>query len=351
MPPTPKTSETHPIQVDFIPRNVLNLPGRLGLTFAPGKRDPQGRSGPWERDPDRDLWRLRHECTVELLVLLLERGEYGVDEYRRLGIANLPERTRAHGIEVLLFPIPDGSVPPSVVQLIGLTERIICELRAERTVILACRRGRGRSGMVASACLVALGASVPEALNDIRDLRSGAVGSAKQESFLTDFDKIWRDRAILRASPTEITDPFDSCETTPPRRLSAPRVARTGEAPLSYTGAANVVFLGIAAGAMAAGVTDPAPLRAGDTFHIMPDTLLSIGRDAKNDIVIASGQLSRFHVTLQFVPAEPGRLIVTDLASRNGTWAKGERRAVHFLTTGEEIELARAFRFRFESVN
>lgn len=30
-----RTSETHPIYVDFVPEEHTNLPGRLGMTFAP----------------------------------------------------------------------------------------------------------------------------------------------------------------------------------------------------------------------------------------------------------------------------------------------------------------------------
>jgi hypothetical protein len=32
-----RTSLTHPIRVDFVVSEKLTFPGRLGLTFAPGK--------------------------------------------------------------------------------------------------------------------------------------------------------------------------------------------------------------------------------------------------------------------------------------------------------------------------
>ena len=42
------TSETNPIQVDFLPDDEVRTPGRLGMTFAPGMRTA-GMRGRWER--------------------------------------------------------------------------------------------------------------------------------------------------------------------------------------------------------------------------------------------------------------------------------------------------------------
>ena len=33
-----QTSTTDPIRVDFVPADVTGLPGRIGMTFAPGKK-------------------------------------------------------------------------------------------------------------------------------------------------------------------------------------------------------------------------------------------------------------------------------------------------------------------------
>ena len=70
-----KTSESHPIRVDFLPQQALELPGRLGLTFAPGKKTDE-TDGRWERDLETDLQRLRDEYGVEALVSLMEHNEY-----------------------------------------------------------------------------------------------------------------------------------------------------------------------------------------------------------------------------------------------------------------------------------
>lgn len=47
-----RDSHDHPIRVDFLYSDVLNLPGRLGMTILPGVKDP----GP--RNRELDLTRL-----------------------------------------------------------------------------------------------------------------------------------------------------------------------------------------------------------------------------------------------------------------------------------------------------
>ena len=141
-----RTSETDPIRVDFLAPADVGLPGRIGLTFAPGKKD---RFGPWDRDLDADLQRLREHYKVDRLVSLMQAHEYDM-----LQIANLVERARAHGIAVRRFPIRDVSAPPAraMTRFIRMIEAIVDDVRAGRTVVIHCRGGAGadrsRSGFV-----------------------------------------------------------------------------------------------------------------------------------------------------------------------------------------------------------
>jgi len=63
----PRTSATDPLRVDFVAADVLRLQGRLGMTFAPGKH-----GGPWRRDLDADVARLRDHYRTDLLLCLVE---------------------------------------------------------------------------------------------------------------------------------------------------------------------------------------------------------------------------------------------------------------------------------------
>jgi protein-tyrosine phosphatase len=169
-----KTSESDPIRVDFLPPETLELPGRLGITFAPGKKI----EGQWERDLETDLRRLREEYHAEVLVSLMEHTEYP-----DLGIPELFRKAKDLGIEVLHLPIPDGSVPlePESDDYEALIEDVVKRLKEGQTVVVHCRGGQGRSGLVAASVLVALGHPAVKALEVVRRTRKGAVETPEQE--------------------------------------------------------------------------------------------------------------------------------------------------------------------------
>jgi hypothetical protein len=342
-----RTSATDPLRVDFLPEQSVGLPGRIGLTFAPGKKDPHAPSGPWDRDLDADLDRLRHHFGCARLVTLLERGEFAVDELALLGIHDLPARARLHGIELDWVAIPDGGVPASLEQLVALVGRIVAAARAGHIVVIHCRAGLGRTGLVAAACLCALGASVTEALATIRATRPGAVEHAAQERCVRAFDELWRRRALARArAKGDVLDVGESLVG----ELDGARVSRPGLVPLSERGAAALVYLGLDLGARSARVPEGAPLREGDCFRVLPGRALWLGRDPGCEVYIASGQLSRLHALCAFAASLEGRLLVADAGSRNGVWVGDKSVRARLLRTGEEFALARAYRFRFDSV-
>ena len=96
------TSETHPIRVDFLERTEYPFLNRLGLTFAPGKKQLGAASGNWDRDLKSDCSRLRHHYQTDTLVSLVEESELTT-----LGIADLEHECRAQGIELIRFPLKD----------------------------------------------------------------------------------------------------------------------------------------------------------------------------------------------------------------------------------------------------
>ena len=173
-----RTSDTHPIRVDFLTQGDLDLPGRLGLTFAPGKKDYEWL---WDRDLDVDLRRLREHYRVECLVSLMEAPEYAA-----LRVAGLVERAATYGLTRRWFPIRDADAPParSMRRFLNLIQCVIEDVRAGRTVVVYCRGGMGRSGLVAASCLVARGCAATEAIRRVRLARPGAVDVAAQERWV-----------------------------------------------------------------------------------------------------------------------------------------------------------------------
>jgi hypothetical protein len=77
-----RTSVSDPLLVSFI--EGLSLPGRLGLTMAPGKKGSSYYGSPWDRDLDVDLERLTFQkrSTVQESALVGGRFEGAVQEAR-----------------------------------------------------------------------------------------------------------------------------------------------------------------------------------------------------------------------------------------------------------------------------
>ncbi|HTP25702.1 MAG TPA: cyclin-dependent kinase inhibitor 3 family protein [Anaeromyxobacteraceae bacterium] len=181
-----RTSQTDPIRVDFLPQNTHGLPGRLGMTFAPGKRW-RGAYSTWDRDLGADLERLRDEYHTDVLLTLLEQSEM-----RMARIPNLGDATHRAGLRWISFPITDVSVPADLEATIALVRSLIEELAAARTVVVHCMGGLGRAGTITSCCLAGRGVGAERAIASVRSVRPGAVQTESQEAFVHRFAEVFR---------------------------------------------------------------------------------------------------------------------------------------------------------------
>jgi predicted protein tyrosine phosphatase len=191
------TSDTSPIRVDFLPAEATRLPGRLGMTLAPGKVGG-GESGSWSRDLAQDLSRLREVYDAKHLVTLMEADELGA-----YGIGDLLERARAVGLAVLHAPIPDGGTPPSPHATVGLVGRIVGALARGDTVVVHCLGGLGRTGTIAACTLVGLGHGPDDAIARVRSARPRTVETPSQARFVVEFAAVARGRFGHAPSPAE----------------------------------------------------------------------------------------------------------------------------------------------------
>jgi rhodanese-related sulfurtransferase len=148
-----RTSETDPIQADFIPEDEVQTPGRLGMTFAPGMRTT-GMRGRWERDLSADLRALEEEHETDVLVSLMEDHEY-----RGYQISGLLEQDNIGNIEILRFAIEDMGVPQEAESegFEAFVQDVVQRMERGQNVVVHCRGGLGRTGTLAACVLVALG--------------------------------------------------------------------------------------------------------------------------------------------------------------------------------------------------
>lgn len=202
----PRTSSSDPIRVDYLPVSALPLPGRLGLTLAPGKHAP-GAHGSWARELDVDLDRLLAVYATAHLVSLAEDAELA-----RLRVPSLAAAAHARGLVLTRFPIPDGGVP-DLARTVELVASILDGARTPANAVLHCGDGLGRAGTIAACTLAAAGHAPRDALRIVRAARPGAVETAEQERFVVSFAEAW-----IRAIAARVVAPV----RLGPRRPGAP---------------------------------------------------------------------------------------------------------------------------------
>lgn len=173
----PLTSLTHPLRIA-----ELDTPGggRIGMTFCPGKRDPAARTGPWERDLELDL-RSILDWRASVVVTLLETHEFAL-----LGVPDLGERIEAFGMRWLHLPIRDVSIPDAAFEAAweDAGERLRSRLGSGGRILVHCRGGLGRTGLVAARLLIEQGETPTVALARVRATRPGAVETTVQAMYV-----------------------------------------------------------------------------------------------------------------------------------------------------------------------
>ena len=166
--PNPKTSETHPLRIAGV--RTGDGQGRIGITLCPGKTDPNGLTGAWERDLGADLNVIRDWGATAVLTLITD------EEIRRLKVGGLERGVLDRHMEWWHLPILDGSTPgPDFEEVWTVAgEAIRDRLRLGFDVLVHCKGGLGRAGTVAARLLVELGTPPRAAIDDVRSARGDA---------------------------------------------------------------------------------------------------------------------------------------------------------------------------------
>jgi len=142
---------------------------------------PRPRGGEW-LDDEMKGWR---RAGIDLVVSLLEPAEaedLGLDEERKYCDAN--------GMEFYTLPIVDRSVPDpdAEAEAARLLAALDEALNRGRNVVIHCRQGIGRAGLIASTLLVETGVSPSEAIERVSVARHAPVPeTAEQRAWIESF--------------------------------------------------------------------------------------------------------------------------------------------------------------------
>jgi protein-tyrosine phosphatase len=146
--------------------------GKLAMAARP-------RGGDWLPD-EIASWRSSGVATV---VSLLEEHEE-----RDLDLKEERSEAEKQGLKFVSFPIVDRDVPTSRDKFGDMLETLHRELAAGQNVVLHCRQGIGRTGLVAACLLVSDGLDPHEAIARLKAARGLEVPeTAQQLRWITDF--------------------------------------------------------------------------------------------------------------------------------------------------------------------
>lgn len=170
----PRTSQSHPLQIAAVQASPDH--GRIGITFCPGKRDLMASTGAWARDLATDLDAVA-DWGAELVLTLVEPAEL-----RALAVPSLGSEVQRRGMAWRHLPIADFSVPCERFEEQWQTEgrRVRSLVRAGADVLVHCKGGLGRAGMIAARLLAELGLPAEEAIRAVREARRGAIETPAQ---------------------------------------------------------------------------------------------------------------------------------------------------------------------------
>jgi len=90
----------------------------------------------------------------------------------------------------LFRPIPDRQVPKSEAKLAGVLEKLNGALAAGTSVVVHCRQGIGRSGLVAACLLVSKGMSPGAAVEQVSAARRASMPETAEQ-------RDWIDRYVV----------------------------------------------------------------------------------------------------------------------------------------------------------
>jgi protein-tyrosine phosphatase len=139
--------------------------GKLALAARP-------RGGDWLGD---ELASWRRAGIQGVLSLLTPEEEADLD------LRDEATEVRARGMEFSSLPIPDRQVPASESEVAAVLEKLFGDLSSGRNIVVHCRQGVGRAGLVAASLLVTKGVNPSAAVDRVSAARGVPVPETAEQ--------------------------------------------------------------------------------------------------------------------------------------------------------------------------
>ena len=172
------TSKNKPLQIFKI--QVNSIGGELGISICPGIKDVSTMANRLDRNLEADVKTIS-TWNAKMALTLME-----LSELERFGVANIGEVMSRYQIIWHHLPVRDMSIPDTRFEAMwdGISEDLRSIIVCGGNVLIHCRGGLGRSGMITARILVDLGWKPDVAIQMVREVRPGAIETRGQEKFV-----------------------------------------------------------------------------------------------------------------------------------------------------------------------
>lgn len=140
-------------------------PGKLAVS-------PRPRGGDWLAD-EIAAWK-RNGISSVLSLLTAEEEE-------ELCLQNEDRAAKEAGVRFRSLPIPDRGLPLSESELTAVVDELDAELASGRNVLVHCRQGIGRAGMIAACLLISRGQSADTAVRNVSEARGATIPDTTEQ--------------------------------------------------------------------------------------------------------------------------------------------------------------------------
>ena len=155
--------------------------GRIYASSAPGKIDrPKGIY----RDLETDLEALSR-LGITVIICLIEDFEF-----EKLSITDYPARAIEQGCTFIHYPIPDHCTPDRLDSFHELIVDIYRFFNNGSRILVHCRGGVGRTGLVCAAVLLHYGFEADQSIAAVKSRRAKALRNQNQCQFVRHYDRL-----------------------------------------------------------------------------------------------------------------------------------------------------------------
>jgi len=166
-----------PLLIDKVA--IPGVMGQIGISSCPGLRDEYSCFDHYGDSMADDLMTIRNWGATSLVTLL------DGSELHSLGVNALPRKAIAHHLLWFHLPLQNLSIPDEQfdIRWAWAGPRLCQSLREGQRIVIHCKEGIGRSGLVAARLMIELGTPPEQAINSIQKARPGSLQLYSHEKY------------------------------------------------------------------------------------------------------------------------------------------------------------------------